>query len=323
MIGLSVDLPAHGSRLAGPFFDPAFGRDVVCTIEERDPSASDEANTAQSIEKMRGYSIADSQAPIIQRATAEAAAAGGGLEGLHQWIRSHVRYVPGRDLVTWWRGPDADEDQVLIRPADLLAMPEPSGDCAVFSMLTAAMARALGFRRIEFKTVKADRDEPDLYSHVYAVVDGVPMDTSHGPYPGWEVSQRQAIYGERLWTVTKGNNMPLGDWLDDLSSSLDASLNLPSIGSTPSVSSTVSYGSDSSDGFDWGSLINTGLNDAAKILGTRYSVPQLNAGQTVKLANGTLLTQSSATTAVSSAANTGIIIGGLALLLIAVLAMKK
>jgi len=45
--------------------------------------------------------------------------------------------------------------EVLIRPVDLLAMRTPSGDCDDFSMLAAAMLRALGIRA-SFKTAAAD-----------------------------------------------------------------------------------------------------------------------------------------------------------------------
>jgi hypothetical protein len=45
-------------------------------------------------------------------------------------------------------------------------------------------------------------------------------------------------------------------------------------------------------GFNWQGLLTTGFNDAAKILGTRYAVPQLNAGQYIQSGpNGTVMYQ--------------------------------
>jgi hypothetical protein len=172
------------------------------TVEPR-PDNDDEA-TAQTIARMRQYVREDSQAPAVQRAAIEAA--GGAstprrqAEGVFRWVRSRIRFIEDAELV---RGisPTAAEDEVLIRPVDLLAMAEPQGDCDDFAMLTAAMLRALGIPA-SFRTIAADRSAPASYSHVYTIAhlpDGpLALDTSHGPRPGWQAG---ALGKERTWPV--------------------------------------------------------------------------------------------------------------------------
>ena len=87
--------------------------------------------------------------------------------------------------------------EVLIRPKDmsvLCAQGECSkvGDCDDFAMYTAALLKAAGIKST-FVTIAADHQYPDRFSHVYlaAYPEGrgrIPMDVSHGMYPGWEAT---------------------------------------------------------------------------------------------------------------------------------------
>jgi hypothetical protein len=59
-----------------------------------------------------------------------------------------------------------------------------------------------------FVTVAADDSDPSMYSHVYlaAYPNGqrVPIDLSHGHYPGWETVNR---FGKRKeWPIGSGFN---------------------------------------------------------------------------------------------------------------------
>lgn len=93
--------------------------------------------------------------------------------------------------------------EVLIRPLDMSLLCEQSGcrrlgDCDDWSMYTAALLKALGYE-YRFVTLAADAADPSRYSHVYVCAvrpDGVKvaMDTSHGPYLGWEHGN---VYGKR------------------------------------------------------------------------------------------------------------------------------
>jgi hypothetical protein len=81
-------------------------------------------------------------------------------------------------------------------------------DCDGFAMYTAALLQAHGIRS-SFVTVAADPEQPDRFSHVYVVAytsDGerIAMDTSHGPYPGWEVGRYSRI---EEWPVDGGGGL--------------------------------------------------------------------------------------------------------------------
>jgi hypothetical protein len=279
---------------------PFFSGPVRYTAEQR--PLDDEAATAQTIGRMREYATADSVSPIVRRAAYAAIGderdARRQAERVFHWIQRRVRFVEDAELVRGLSG-TADEDEVLVRPVDLLTMPQPCGDCDDFSMLCAAMLRALGIAS-EFITVAADRSAADMYSHVYvcAQLPGGPLalDTSHGRYPGWEVPRAGKI---RNWSLeTMRSNLhgvrALGDGEDG-------------------------------GGIDWGSIIQTSVNQAGGVLkvaltppGTYISGPQ---GTTYRAPTGTSAASALSIPGFSSASlsgNTLLLIGGvlLAVLLI-------
>ena len=91
---------------------------------------------------------------------------------------------------------DGNELQLLIAPEALLHMERPKGDCAVFTTLVCALLDCLAIPW-EIVTVAVDPRQPGIYSHVYAravLEDGrrLPLDASHGAYPGWEVPRSRA-----------------------------------------------------------------------------------------------------------------------------------
>jgi hypothetical protein len=306
----SATNPAAGHRRRiGPFRSPDFAAPVVCEIDERPPGSSDDADTEQTIGYMRQYAIEDSRSPIVRRAALAASSAGADPRAaVHEWIRGHVRYAPGESFVPW--RPDPESDQVLIRPVDLLTMPEPAGDCAVFSMLAAAMLRALGIE-CSYKTVKADPEHPGQFSHVYVIAGDLAIDASHGPYPGWEVTQTQPVTGAALWPLDKGSMHRLAG--------------VDMTGWDPEFAAQYAlYNADPATpaGFDWRSLLNSGISDAASILGTRYAVPQLSPGQTIRTPGSFMTQLPEGVGAVQpSSGNMGLLLGVAALGLVALLVM--
>jgi hypothetical protein len=318
-------LPNWQGRLP---FHPAFDGQVFYTIEPRPGDGSDdESNTAQTIGRMIEYACQDSANPIVRRAAFEATRQARDdsaiAAAIHAWIRSHVSFVPGDSLAAPFTN-RPDQAQVLIRPIDLLTMPAPKGKCGDFSMLCSAMLRALGIGS-SYKTIAADAEDPTLYSHVFVIADlpsgPFTLDCSHGPYPGWEVTP---IGKTRLWPVepqeTHSMIRGLGDWTDLLST--PEQLAAEAIQNTPPGSDL----SISTPSFDWTSLINTGLTDATKILGVRYAVPQLNPGQTIsQTKNGTVMSQlpNGVTSAITSSANSGMLLMLAAVAFVAIFAFRK
>jgi hypothetical protein len=112
-------------------------------------------------------------------------------DALWYWIKNHVRFVTDEQTMTAMEIPiENPTKELLIAPATLLAMPDPQGDCDDFSMLGKTMLAQCGIRS-SFITIKAQADEPKLWTHIYVKVylgDGSTMmfDSSHGHWPGWE-----------------------------------------------------------------------------------------------------------------------------------------
>lgn len=156
--------------------------------------------TTATVARMALYAREGSRAPAVRAATADAlrglppkTPAGQIAAQIWHWVKAHVQFVADEEIC-WAASLDntrCDETEWLIRPELLLAMPTPQGDCDDFAMLTCAMLLAAGLD-CEFVTVAADRRDPGRFSHVYATArfpggGSLPMDTSHGRHPGWEV----------------------------------------------------------------------------------------------------------------------------------------
>jgi hypothetical protein len=92
--------------------------------------------------------------------------------------------------------------QGLISPEVLVRMENPEGDCAIFSECIAAFLRVFGLP-YEFVTVAVNPSEPEIFSHVYlyaVLPDGsrLPLDASHGTYPGWQVPSSD-VFRRQVW----------------------------------------------------------------------------------------------------------------------------
>jgi hypothetical protein len=175
-------------------FDPAYGRSVR-TAEFARPGASDEIETGQTVCYMDELASFDAGERSVVNATHCALAeAGIGPDArpidiaraIFWWLKRTIRYVPTPAT-------SALVDQTLIAPSALLAMRDPEGDCPQFSMLASAMFRNCCIPCF-FKTIAAEPSLPDIYSHVYNVVEVapgelMPFDSSNGPAPGAEYAR--------------------------------------------------------------------------------------------------------------------------------------
>lgn len=106
-------------------------------------------------------------------------------------VHSRVRFMTDQQRFS-------DATEVLSRPSRTVV--DLVGDCDDFSMLVAALILALGLPvRIDYVVISTDGQN---FDHVYVLVqkpDGslVPLDASHGPFPGWFYPGKLAI----LWPV--------------------------------------------------------------------------------------------------------------------------
>lgn len=116
-------------------------------------------------------------------------------ESCYWFAKHHMRFVLHDEMIRVMFG-EHDQMQLLISPALLIRMRKMEGDCAIYTMLIAAMLQSQGVP-FEIVTVAVDPSQPGVFSHVYPRVvlpqGRMPLDASHGDYPGWEVPvQRQS-----------------------------------------------------------------------------------------------------------------------------------
>jgi hypothetical protein len=174
---------------------------------------SDDVETAQTIAMMDELADRDAPTRTVIEATQQALTEGGidqtasaiaKAQAIFWYLKRRIRYVhvPGTSPLV---------DQTLIPPQTMLRMPAPEGDCAQFSMCGNAMLKVCCVDSW-FKTIAADPDYPETYSHVYLVV-GVapsqymPFDASNGPSPGAEYARR---FKERVWPSVTGSKCKEG-----------------------------------------------------------------------------------------------------------------
>jgi hypothetical protein len=106
------------------------------------------------------------------------------------WCKVYVKFLHHEFIIRERLG-ELGHLQGLISPEVLVRMKRPEGDCAVFSECVAAFLTVFGIP-YEFVTVAVNPNEPEIFSHVYlyaVLPDGrrLPLDASHGEYPGWQV----------------------------------------------------------------------------------------------------------------------------------------
>ena len=186
---------------------PNFGH-ALQFASEAGGNGNDEQVTAGTIRIMARLVREDATDPVItsaaegiRAAIGPAATERGTIEAAYWYVKNRVRFVGDEQQIEpfdFFFPPD----ELLIRPSALLSMARPSDDCDGFSMLLAAILRALD-QPSSFKTVAANRDAPGRYSHVYLVAhlkDGsqMPLDASHGPGPGLEV---RPVFKSRVWPI--------------------------------------------------------------------------------------------------------------------------
>lgn len=142
------------------------------------------------------------------------------IEAAYGHVKHAIRFQRDETTAAGVGGyPEGEVIECIIRPREMAKLVQRVvgvGDCDDFTMYLAALLACYGVES-EFCTVAADGRAPGNYSHVYLVaypVDEwtgckvrVPLDASHGEYPGWETENK---FGRRTeWPINGG----LGGWL--------------------------------------------------------------------------------------------------------------
>ena len=164
---------------------------------ERHPAAEDsDSATSQTIELMCRYIRESTDDPAIQLAAQYAwQHFGGGSPdpAMKAWavfwfVKHNVKFVV--DEAPMFRLGEANQQDLLISPSVLIRMRDPQEDCDGFTMLGAALLKALDVPFV-IVTIAAGPDDPSRWSHVFLMAmlstGPLPIDASHGSGPGWMV----------------------------------------------------------------------------------------------------------------------------------------
>lgn len=193
-------------NFSGVALHPDFGAvNYEATMLSDDP----DTQVAQTVERMKRNIIEDAQSEPIRRAAAEIQATGTGdaCADTFWWVKNRVGFRQDEELAEPLRHLIEGNDvvEVLIRPRDLAQMETPLEDCDGFASFLPALLRAQGIK-CNPVTVAADSREPGRFSHVYAVCYPEPgtriaLDSSHGPYPGWDSAFYPQVTRVKEWNV--------------------------------------------------------------------------------------------------------------------------
>jgi len=196
----------------GAAYHPGFGEVVEFRF---DPLPDDpDGQVRETIARVCEYLRQDATHPLLQAQAAEALQLGNGdpIAGVWMWVKRNMRFRHDEDIANDLQTADPrklDTLEVLIRPVDQALLIERGGgfeDCDGFEMYACCLLTALGIP-VNLVTVSSNPDHPRLYSHVYgaAYVNGerVPLDFSHGPYPGWECPNTGRL---KEWPISSASN---------------------------------------------------------------------------------------------------------------------
>ena len=118
------------------------------------------------------------------------------------WAKHYLRFKHHGSMFEAWSsdlGDPRTKLQLLNAPDVLVRMNRMEGDCAIYTMMLAAMLESLGLKW-EIVTAAVDRGQPEIFSHVWprVVLPGgaESLDASHGKYPGWQVPAEDV---HRMW----------------------------------------------------------------------------------------------------------------------------
>lgn len=186
-------------------YHPDFGTRVAFAFE-RMPEDSD-GQVRFAIAKVVCLIRQDAQSEIIRQDAARACQGGDPIQGVWNLIKPSIKFKQDADIAKDLQlSPERkgelekqygkigqDTVEVFIRPSDQARLIQEAGigveDCDGFTMYGACLLTALGIP-CKLVTVAAHKSRPNEFSHIYvaAYYNGkrIPLDFSHGEYPGWE-----------------------------------------------------------------------------------------------------------------------------------------
>lgn len=296
----AVETPGNGPPFTGwpTLLSPAAFGNFPTVIDRLAASPNPDTCTAQTIARMSQVIHSSLSSPVVRSAVRSAtrhlaqASPQQKAEAIFWWVKTHIEFEQDETILRARLGIYTPEE-LLITPARLLTMDRPSGDCDDFVMLTCAMLLVAGVA-CDVVTVPNPAEDPWYWGHifteaVYADGSSQALDTSHGQYPGQEVSQNPTR--RKAWPLFASTGLHGFQGLGQTDPSTDASTTDlstlfasidPFAGLNESDTAgvwTIAGGAtpivSSSGAINWNAII-PGLFSAAEKIGIQQTVP---AGQ--------------------------------------------
>lgn len=207
-----------------------------------DQAVSDASFVRFAIEIVRGVAPFDHQ---------------GELQAVYQWVQRNIRYT--MDPVT---------KEKLYSPQDLLKI--RAGDCDDIAMLMGALVIALGFPA-RLATIAANQSAPDEFSHVYLEAENPP---GSGQWYAMDAARYGAQFGveppvyfrKRVWSLTDSS-------YQDLSGChCGGRCGCGSRSKFSGLAGVVTLGQDDGS-IDWGSILQTGLQETPALIAASSGQP--------------------------------------------------
>ena len=243
----------------------------------RAPLEAGEAGTAQTIKAMRelvDHAVSDPafvrQAKDIVRHVPSFDEVGE-VYALYQWVKHNIRYT--KDPVT---------KETLYPPQEFLKI--RSGDCDDISMLIGALGIALGYPA-RLITISADASSPQEFSHVYPELEvpagsrqWIPLDCAS---PGAEFGLEPPMYyRKRAWSLTDDSYQDLNGCKCGSNCDCGGSIGTGRLcGALAGYATVAGYQRFNAmaglgqDGIDWGSIVQTGLQEVPSIIAVSSGAP--------------------------------------------------
>jgi hypothetical protein len=192
----------------------------TCAYKLTEVSGDPDTQVSQVIGYMKDYALEDSQCSSIKGDCRQASFTGDPIYDTWNWIARRGGYRGmqfQRDEIT---AAPVDLDrwnpvvEALIRPADQAQLQNPIGDCDDFAMYGAAHLLSNDVP-CSFVTIAAEASAPRMFSHVYLAAYPkrgqyaglrVPLDLSHGYFPGWEHSE---VFRIEEWPIRTWMSSPV------------------------------------------------------------------------------------------------------------------
>ena len=189
--------------------------------------ASDDPDSqvVETVDLMRRYVLEDSRAASVLADVERARRSDDAIGDTFGYVKGRLRFVNDEEtaapLQSLFAYPIVE---TLYRPEAIAHADVRLGDCDDYTMLGAAHLVARGVP-CSFVTIAADPRDPQHFSHVYLAAyptsgpyagQRVPLDISHGPYPGWEYGRAYRIAEwpvDRRADILLGAVLAAGAWL--------------------------------------------------------------------------------------------------------------